>query len=169
MGYETGFNFLQMAFFFVVPVLLFLILFLIYQNFYLKDQKKPKLIVLYSKTMIWVLSFFIIIVLAKVGDDFLDTKQSLQYEKINLEQVFYVDLYGCNQKHGNYDYQGGSSNLTEEEIEACRVEQRELQQKYTEINQKGIMYKSIYRVGVIAILLIIHIILYYSVRNRKEQ
>ncbi len=164
----NGFNVFQLAFFFVVPVLLFLILFVLYQNLYWKDQKKPKLIVLYSKTMIWALSFLFIIISAKIGDDYLDMRQSFQYDELNQQQE-YVDLYGCSQKYGNYDYQWWSSNLTEEQIETCRVEQRERQQKYTEINHKGVMYKSIYRVWVIAILLIIHIILYYSVRNRKEQ
>lgn len=164
----NGFNVFQLAFFFVVLVLLFLILFVLYQNLYWKDQKKPKLIVLYSKTMIWALSFLFIIISAKIGDDYLDMRQSFQYDELNQQQE-YVDLYGCSQKYGNYDYQWWSSNLTEEQIETCRVEQRERQQKYTEINQKGIMCKSIYRVWIVAILLIIHIILYYSVRNRKEQ
>ncbi len=118
--------------------------------------------------MIWALSFLFIIISAKIGDDYLDMRQSFQYDELNQQQE-YVDLYGCSQKYGNYDYQWWSANLTEEQIETCRVEQRERQQKYTEINQKGIMCKSIYRVWIVAILLIIHIILYYSVRNRKEQ
>ena len=167
--YDVSSNLVQTAFFFIIPILLFLILFLMYQNFYTKDQKKPKFVILYSKTMIWALSFLIIIMWAKIGDDMIDKNYMLKYDELNQEQNYYVDMYWCNQKFGNYDYQWWDSNLKKEQIEECRVEQRERQQKYTEINQKGIMCKSIYRVWIVAILLIIHIILYYSVRNRKEQ
>lgn len=167
--YDVSSNLVQTAFFFIIPILLFLILFLMYQNFYTKDQKKPKFVILYSKTMIWALSFLIIIMWAKIGDDMIDKNYMLKYDELNQEQNYYVDMYWCNQKFGNYDYQWWDSNLKKEQIEECRVEQRERQQKYTEINQKGIMCKSIYRVWIIVILLIIHIILYYSVRNRKEQ
>lgn len=83
----NGFNVFQLAFFFVVPVLLFLILFVLYQNLYWKDQKKPKLIVLYSKTMIWALSFLFIIISAKIGDDYLDMRQSFQYDELNQRQI----------------------------------------------------------------------------------
>jgi len=54
--------------------------------------------------MIWALSFLFIIMSAKIGDDYLDMRQSFQYDELNQQQE-YVDLYGCSQKYGNYDYQ----------------------------------------------------------------
>lgn len=166
--YDVSSNLVQTAFFFIIPILLFLILFLMYQNFYTKDQKKPKFVILYSKTMIWALSFLIIIMWAKIGDDMIDKNYMLKYDELNQEQNYYVDMYWCNQKFGNYDYQWWDSNLKKEQIEECRVEQIERQKQYSKLDQNSRLYKSLYRVGFFVLLLLIHVGIYYSFRNKKD-
>jgi hypothetical protein len=166
--YDVSSNLFQTAFFFLIPVLLFLILFLMYQNFYAKDQKKPKFVVLYSKTMIWALSFLIIIMWAKIGDDMIDKSYMLKHDALNQEQNYYVDMYWCSQKFGIYDYQWWDSNLTKEQIEECRVEQLDRQKQYSKLDQNSRLYKSLYRVGFFALLLMIHIVLFYSFKNKKD-
>ncbi len=157
-------NLMQLTFFFVMPMLVFLILFVLYNNFYAKDSKKPRLIILYSKTMIWALSFALILFSAKIGDDMIDQQKQSIDQEIYLTQNYYLDMYQCNQKFGNYDWE---SNLTEEQREECREEQREREKKFTENNKKHIINKSIYRISFLAFLLLIHVGI-FLVNKRKE-
>lgn len=167
MAYSWSFNFIWLVLLFCIPILLFLILFVLYQNFYAKDSKKPRLIILYSKTMIWAFSFLLIIVWAKIGDDMIDMRQTNQFEKLNQATYSYVDIYWCNQKLWNYDYQWWDSNLTKEQIEECRIEEKDRQEQYSVINKNLIIYKSIYSLSFVALLLLIHIGI-FVVSNRKK-
>lgn len=170
--YDLSYNLFQSVFFIVVPVMMFLILVLLYQNFYGKDQKKPRLISLYTKTMIWALSFLVVIMLAKIWDDMIDKNYMSKYDALNQEQNYYVDMYSCNQKFGIYDYnveiQPNNSTLTKEQIETCRVEQIERQQNYSDLDKNNVFYKWVYRLWFLVLLLLIHIGIYYASRSKKD-
>ncbi len=168
MPYLWASNLLQLGFFFVVPILLFLILFVLYQHFYAKDQKKPRLLLIYSKIVIWGSSFLLLIFLAKMGDEMIYRWQSEQLASLHQEQNYYVDLYGCNQKFGNYDYQWGESTLSNEQIEECRTDQKERDLKYTQIDGEMRMYQILYRLSFVGLVLLTHIGIFFLANRKKD-
>jgi hypothetical protein len=85
-----------------MPVFFVIIIVLLYQNVYGKSEKQPNLLSLYAKVMIWVLSFVVLIMGAKIGDDMIDKSFMAKYDQLNQETNFYVDTYMCNQRFGIY-------------------------------------------------------------------
>lgn len=165
---EWVYGLFQIIFFFAVPALLFLILFLLYHNFYTKNNGTPSFGVLYAKTMIRFLSFVTVFFLAKMGDDLIDKSYTIQLNAVSQEQNYYMDLYACHQKFGFYDYQWAESKVTPEQIETCRGEQLDMQQKYTELEQNTILYKAIYRLAFFALLLLVHVGIYFSFNRKRD-
>jgi hypothetical protein len=168
-GYgEWVYGLFQIVFFFAVPALLFLILFLLYHNFYTKNNGTPSFGVLYAKTMIRFLSFVSVFFLAKMWDDLIDRHYTIQSNAISQQQNYYIDLYGCHQRFWFYEYQWAESKLTPEQIETCHQEQLDIQQKYTSLEQNTMIFKSIYRLVFFVILLLVHIVIYYYFTRNKD-
>jgi hypothetical protein len=171
MWYSMGCDFFQSLFYFIIPIFLFIIIFLLYQNVYGKENKKLNLLMFYTKIAIWSLSFLIIIMLAKVWDDLIDKNYILKNDALNQEINYYVDIYSCNQRFGIYsEYQAEPMNnvlLTSWQIETCRIEQTERQQRYIDLDKNNVLYKWLYRVWFLIILLMVHIIFYCVLRPKK--
>lgn len=164
----------QGIFLFIIPVFFVIIIVLLYQNVYGKSEKRPNLLNLYAKVMIWVLSFVVLIMAAKIGDDIIDKNFMLKYDQLNQESSFYVDTYMCNQRFGIYvDPQTWLAPewdvLSKDQIETCRVEQIERQKQYSKLDRENILYKNIYRLWFFSLLLIIHIILNYIWNRRGHE
>ena len=105
---------------------------------------------LYAKVMIRVLSFVVLIMGAKIGDDLIDKSFMAKYDQLNQATNFYVDTYMCNQRFGIYvDPQTGLAAdgdvLSKDQMETCRVEQIERQKEYSQLDRTSVLYKNLYR------------------------
>jgi len=98
-----GYGLFDNFFLLVLPIQLVIVIVLLYQLVYGKQEKKQNLGLWYTRLMTVVLVVLLFVFVAKIGDDMIDNHYSTERDALNQSSNYYLDIYACQQKNGIFD------------------------------------------------------------------
>lgn len=164
---------LMLVLFVFLVFCLALIAFMLYQKWYVWEERKNfSMAKIYFALVFFWLSFILLLVGGKFGDDLIDKQFEGQFDEINQKMDrndFERDPYHCSYILGLERYGEKEPKLTDKQFEECKVkeaERQKLRDEREKLWEKKRMYKDIYMFGFIALLWLIHWIGYFVTRKK---